>query len=130
PIGRADDPSTLARKRIIEDLDEHDTLIGAEAAARAAIKEGDAIELLGEKCTIRAVLPVTGTVDDARIFAHLHTVQRLTGKGEVVNAIEVVGCCKQVAAGLVEKISAELPEARVVTIAQLVKTQQSVNRTM
>ncbi|HZV05459.1 MAG TPA: FtsX-like permease family protein [Gemmataceae bacterium] len=130
PIGQANDPVVLARKRIIEELAEHDALIGAEAAARAAVNEGDAIELLGEKFTIRAILPCTGTVDDARIFAHLHTVQRLAGKGEVVNAIEVIGCCKQIAAGLVEKIAAVLPEARVVTIAQVVKTQQNINRTM
>jgi putative ABC transport system permease protein len=92
------------------------------------LKEGDAVELLGERFTVLAVLPATGTVDDGCVFAHLHTVQRLAGKGEVVNAIEVVGCCKQIAAGLVEKIGAVLPEARVVTIAQVVRTQQDVNR--
>jgi putative ABC transport system permease protein len=130
PIGQANDAAVLARKRIIEELGEHDVLIGTDATARAAVNEGNAIELLGEKFTIRAILPGTGTVDDARIFAHLHTVQRLSGKGEVVNAIEVIGCCKQIAAGLVEKIAALLPEARVVTIEQVVKTQQNVNRTM
>jgi putative ABC transport system permease protein len=124
------DAATLARKRIIDHLAEQEALIGADAAARAGLKEGDAIELLGEKFTLLAVLPTTGTVDDGRVFAHLHTVQRLANKGEVVNAIEVVGCCKQIAAGLVEKIAEVLPEARVVTIAQVVKTQQNVNRTM
>ncbi len=130
PNAQIADPATLARKRIIENLGEHDALIGAEAAARAGLKEGDAIELLGEKFSILAVLPATGTVDDGRVFAHLHTVQRLANKGEVVNAIEIVGCCKQISAGLVEKIAEVLPEARVVTITQVVKTQQDVNRTM
>jgi putative ABC transport system permease protein len=87
------DAATLARKRIIDHLAEQEALIGADAAARAGLKEGDAIELLGEKFTLLAVLPTTGTVDDGRVFAHLHTVQRLANKGEVVNAIEVVGCC-------------------------------------
>ncbi|HTU21986.1 MAG TPA: FtsX-like permease family protein [Gemmataceae bacterium] len=130
PLGQGDGPRLLARKRIIENLAEHEALIGADAAERAGLKEGDAIELLGERFTILAVLPATGTVDDARVFAHLHTVQRLADKGEVVNAIEVVGCCKQIAAGLVEKIAEVLPEARVTTITQVVRTQQNVNRTM
>jgi putative ABC transport system permease protein len=124
------DPKALARKRVIETLGERETLVGAEAAARHGLKEGDAVELLGAKFTVLAVLPPTGTVDDARVFAHLHTVQELSGKGEVVNVIEVVGCCKQIAAGLVDGLKGLLPEARVVTITQVVQTQQNVNRLM
>lgn len=130
PNAQAANPAMLARKRIIDNLTEHEALIGAEAAERAGLKAGDALDLLGKQFTILAVLPATGTVDDSRVFAHLHTVQRLAGKGEVVNAIEIVGCCKQIAAGLVEKIAEVLPEARVTTIAQVVRTQQNVNRTM
>jgi putative ABC transport system permease protein len=130
PGGEASDPRALARKRVIEELADHEALLGADVAVRDGLREGDAVELLGEKFTVLAVLPPTGTVDDGRVFTHLHTLQRLAGKGEVVNAIEVVGCCKQIAAGLVEKVAEVLPEARVVTIAQVVKTQQTVNRTM
>ena len=77
-----------------------------------------------------AVLPQTGTVDDSRIFAHLHTVQDLTGKGPVVSAIEVVGCCQQISMGLVEKMNRLLPEAKVVTITQIADAQIKVNRLM
>jgi putative ABC transport system permease protein len=130
PGGVAPHLKTLARKRVIDNLADHEALVGADAAARAGLKEGDTLTLLGERFTVLAVLPPTGTVDDARVFAHLHTVQRLAGAGAVVNAIEVVGCCRQIAAGLVERIAETLPEARVVTITQLVRTQQDVNRTM
>jgi putative ABC transport system permease protein len=130
PTEQTRDPAVLARKRIVENLAEREVLIGKDAAERAGLQEGDSIELLNRTFTISTVLPATGTVDDARVFAHLHTVQGLAGKGEVVNAIEVVGCCKQIADGLVEKIADLLPEARVTTIAQVVKTQQNVNRTM
>lgn len=122
------DPKTLARKRVIETLDDREALVGADVAARAGLREGDEVDLLGARFTVLAVLPPTGTVDDSRVFAHLHTVQRLAGKGEVVNVIEVVGCCKQIAAGLVEQLTELLPEAKVVTIAQVVQTQVSVNR--
>jgi putative ABC transport system permease protein len=124
------DPKTLVRQRVIETLGDNEALIGADVAARAGLKEGNTISLLGERFNIVAVLPATGTVDDARVFAHLHTVQRLAGKGEVINAIEVVGCCKQIAAGLLDGLNRLLPDAKVVTITQVVQTQQSVNRLM
>jgi putative ABC transport system permease protein len=130
PDSKPADPKALARTRVIETLGDNEALVGADVAARHGIKEGDRIELLGGKFTVLAILPATGSVDDARVFAHLHTVQSLAGKGEVVNVIEVVGCCKQIAAGLVEGLKGLLPEARVVTIAQVVQTQQNVNRLM
>ncbi len=67
------------------------------------LKDADSLELLGKKFTVTAVLPQTGTVDDSRIFAHLHTVQDLAEKGPVVNAIEIIGCCQEISAGLVEQ---------------------------
>jgi putative ABC transport system permease protein len=130
PDGKPADPKALARKRVIETLGDCETLVGADIAARHGLREGDTLELLGAPFTVLAVLPPTGSVDDARVFAHLHTVQALSGKGEVVNVIEVVGCCKQISAGLVDGLRELLPEARVVTIAQVVQTQQNVNRLM
>jgi putative ABC transport system permease protein len=124
------DPKSLSRKRVIETLGEREALVGADIAAQHGLKDGDSAVFFGEKFTVLAVLPVTGTVDDARVFAHLHAVQSLSGRGEVVNVIEVVGCCKQIAGGLVGDLSAVLPEAKVVTIAQVVQTQQNVNRLM
>jgi putative ABC transport system permease protein len=130
PDNKPADPKALARKRVIETLGDYEALIGADVAARHGLKDGDSVELLGAKFTVLAVLPPTGSVDDARVFAHLHTVQGLSGKGEVVNVIEVVGCCKQIAAGLVDGLNGLLPEAKVVTIAQVVQTQQNVNKLM
>lgn len=130
PTDEPADPRALARKRVIETLGDRETLVGADVAARHGLKDGDTIELYGQAFNVLAVLPATGTVDDARVFAHLHTVQNLSGRGEVVNVIEVVGCCKQIAGGLVDGLTSLLPEAKVVTIAQVVKTQQNVNRLM
>jgi putative ABC transport system permease protein len=124
------DPRALAHKRVIETLGENEVLVGADVAGRAGLAEGAAVEMLGARFTVLAVLPPTGTTDDGRVFVHLHTVQRLAGKGAVVNVIEVVGCCKQIAAGLVDKLTALLPEARVVTITQVVQTQVAVNQLM
>ncbi|MCL4305878.1 FtsX-like permease family protein [bacterium] len=121
---------TLVRNRVIETLAEDEVLIGSDVARKVALREGDKLAIMDREFVVTAILPETGTVDDARIFAHLHTVQQMTGRGSVVSAIEVVGCCDQISQGLVQKINKLLPDAKVVTITQIVDTQLSTNRTM
>jgi putative ABC transport system permease protein len=130
--GSGEEPprETLVRKRVIETLESDEVLVGADVAAALSIREGDSVDLMGSTFKVIATLPQTGTIDDSRIFAHLHTVQDLAGKGHVVNAIEVVGCCYEIFGGLVEKINRLLPEAKVVTITQVVDTQIRTNRMM
>ena len=122
-MAEPEDRKTLVRKRVIEDLEESEALLGADVAVSLGIGEGETLELFGKQFAVTAVLPQTGTVDDSRIFAHLHTVQELTGKGPVINAIEVVGCCQEISSGLVQKINHLLPDAKVVTITQIVDAQ-------
>jgi len=124
------DKKSLVRKRVIETLSGDEVLIGSDVAASLAVVEGGTLALSGKDFTVTAVLPQTGTVDDSRVFAHLHTVQDLTGKGPVISAIEVVGCCQQISMGLVEKMNRLLPEAKVVTITQIADAQIKVNRLM
>jgi len=126
----SDDKKTLSRKQVITTLEDNEVLVGADVAAKLNLKETDSLELLGKKFTVIAVLPQTGTVDDSRIFAHLHTVQELAGKGPVVNAIEIIGCCQEISAGLVDKLNRLLPEAKVVTVAQIAESQIKINRMM
>jgi len=121
---------TQIRRKAIESLAKDEALLGADAAAALKANRGDTIEVLGKTFKAIAILPETGTVDDSRIFAHLHTVQELAGKGPVVSAIEVVGCCVEISKGLVQKINKLLPDAKVVTIAQVVDTQIKTNRMM
>jgi putative ABC transport system permease protein len=121
---------TLTRKRVIETIAPNEVLVGHDIAQKLKLQEGNEIAMLQKPFKIVAVLPRTGTIDDSRIFAHLHTVQALTNRGEVVSAIEVVGCCKQVSKGLIGKISALLPETNVITISQIVATQVKTNELM
>ena len=124
------DKKSLVRKRVIDNLEDREVLVGAEVASAMAIKESDSLELLGQKFSVTAVLPATGTIDDSRIFAHLHTVQDLSAKGPVINAIEVVGCCQEISKGLVQKINQLLPDAKVVTIMQIAEAQIHINKMM
>jgi putative ABC transport system permease protein len=125
-----DSPEGLATRRTIEKLDDHAAIVGADVAVSSKLKVGSALVFFGEQFEVVAVLPQTGTVDDGRVFAHLHTVQRLAKSGEVVNAIEVLGCCEDAAGQLVPQLSALLPDAKVVSISQVVETQVGVNRLM
>ncbi len=121
---------TLVRKRVIENLESDEVLVGSDIARKLKLQEGHEIAMLDSSFKVSAVLPQTGTVDDSRIFAHLHTVQDLTGKGAVVNAIEVVGCCEQISKGLIAKINNLIPDAKVITISQIVDTQVRTNQLM
>jgi putative ABC transport system permease protein len=124
------DKKTLSRKHVIETLEGNEVLVGADVAAKLRLKDADTLELFGRKFTVTAILPQTGTVDDSRIFAHLHTVQEMAKKGPVINAIEIMGCCQQISKGLVDKINRLLPDAKVVTMTQIAATQRNVNRMM
>ncbi len=121
---------TLVRNRVIDDLGDDEVLVGADVVSLLGVQEKDTLELLGKQFTVIATLPQTGTVDDSRVFAHLHTVQDLAGKEPVINAIEIVGCCNEISAGLVDKINKLLPEAKVVTVKQVVETQVNTNQMM
>ncbi len=126
----SEDKKTLARKRVIETLEDNEVLVGADVAAKLGLKDADKLDVLGKSFGVTAVLPQTGTVDDSRIFAHLHVVQDLSKKGPVINAIEVVGCCQEISKGLVEKINRLLPDAKVVTITQIADAQIKINHMM
>lgn len=123
-------PNTLVTRRSIQDLAIHEILVGADIALATGLKPGDKVELFDDVLTVSAVLPATGTVDDGRVFMHLHELQRLAKVGEVVNAIEIRGCCEDVAQGLLGQLTDMLPGTKVVTIAQVVQTQVSINRLM
>lgn len=124
------DKKTLVRQRVIDRLADDEVLLGAEVAAALRLGEGAPLELFGAMFRVSATLPQTGTIDDSRIFAHLHRVQELSGKGPVINAIEVIGCCQEISQGLVQKLNALLPEAKVVTITQIADAQIRMNRLM
>ena len=126
----AEQRETAIRRRRIETLAKNELLVGADLARRHAIRAGATLSLDGRSFRALEILPATGTVDDTRLFAHLHTVQDMAGTGAVINAIEIVGCCREIAKGLRAGVAALLPDTRVVTVSQIVDTQIAANRTM
>ena len=124
------DISSYASTRIVHSLDQDAVLVGTDLAESQGIEKGQTVSLLGADFRVAGVLPATGTSDDSRVLAHLHRVQELADTGPIVNVIEVMGCCEDAATDLVGELDDLLPDARVVTISQIVQTQVIVNRLM
>ncbi|MEX2309645.1 MAG: FtsX-like permease family protein [Pirellulales bacterium] len=120
----------LATGRFVREMRETEVYVGADVAKSAGVTSGDCITLSGLPFVVSGVIPATGTADDGRVFAHLHTVQRLADRGETVNVIEIIACCEDAAGGLVVQLGDMFPDAKVVTITQVVDTQVAVNRLM
>lgn len=121
---------SLAKRRFLDTLAVNEAIVGADVAQAAGLKVGDRVTLLGYLFRVSSLMPTTGTVDDSRIFAHLHTVQRIAQQGEKVNVIEIMACCEDAAGGLISELKDTFPDAKVVTITQVVDTQVAVNRLM
>ena len=128
--GLTDSRKTIVRKRVIDDLGKNALLVGADVASDLKISEGDSLNFMNNTFKVEAILPETGTVDDSRLFTHLHTVQKIAGKDSLIHVIEIVGCCSAISGGLIEKINKLLPDAKVVTITQIVQTQLNTNTMM
>ena len=120
----------FATKRIVDTLEKDQIFVGSEAASILKINKGDRLNIKGGDFVVAAVLPSSGTMDDSRVFAHLHTVQQLIGKPGKINVVEVIGCCQKIFEGLVPNINALLPDAKVMTIGHVVETQLKTNKMM
>jgi putative ABC transport system permease protein len=118
------------QRKAIDSLAQTEVLVGSVAAQRLNLKDGVKVTIEGREFTTARVLPETGTIDDDRVFAHLHVVQSLLGTGPQVSAIEIMGCCSAISDGLLGKLRNILPDTRITTIGQIVNTQIETNRLM
>ena len=118
------------QRKGIDTLGTGDCFVGSSIAERMSLTEGSVLTIETASFTVKKVLPETGTVDDDRVFANLHTVQELLGTGEQISAIEIMGCCSEISEGLLGKMRNILPDTRITTIGQIVSTQIETNLLM
>jgi putative ABC transport system permease protein len=118
------------QRKAIDSLAATDVLLGSVVARRLNLVEGGKVVIAQREFTVARVLPETGTIDDDRVFAHLHVVQDALGTGRQVSAIEIMGCCAAISDGLLGKLRNILPDTRIMTIGQIVNTQIETNRLM
>ena len=118
------------QRKSIDSLAADDCMIGYSAARRLNVKENGSIVIEGKTFKVAKVISETGTIDDDRIFAHLHIVQNLLGIKEQISAIEIMGCCNAITEGLLGKLRNILPDTKITTIGQIVSTQIQTNKMM
>ncbi len=119
-----------AQRKVVDSLGINEVWVGSLIAERFNVKSGSTIPIEGQTFEVTHVLPETGTIDDNRIFAHLHTVQQLLGIDGQVSNIEIMGCCSEISDGLLGKLRNILPDTRITTIGHIVNTQIETNALM
>lgn len=128
PVTANSDPKL--QRKAIDSLAGYDCYIGSVVAKRLNLSEKSSLKIMDKDFKVIKVLPETGTIDDDRIFANLHSVQELLRTGEQVSAIEIMGCCSAISSGLLSQLRNILPDTRITTIGQIVSTQIETNKTM
>ncbi len=123
-------PEAVDQRSTIDALPVDGLLLGSDIATVLDLEAGATADINGESFTVTDVLPPSGTVDDGRVFVHLSVVQRMSEQPGRINAIEMMGCCEQISGGLISGLNRTLPDAKVVTIEQIISTQQRTNRMM
>jgi putative ABC transport system permease protein len=119
-----------ARRKTFDSLGFNEVWVGSLIAERLSVNTGSTIPIEGQTFEVTHVLPETGTIDDNRIFAHLHTAQQLLGIDGQVSNIEIMGCCSEISDGLLGKLRNILPDTRITTIGHIVNTQVETNTLM
>lgn len=119
-----------AQRKKVDSLGMREVWIGSSVAERLKIGTEAALPIAGRTFTVSHVLPETGTVDDNRVFAHLHSVQELLGISGQISNIEIMGCCSAISDGLLGKLRNILPDTKIVTIGSIVNTQIETNTLM
>jgi putative ABC transport system permease protein len=118
------------QRQAVDVLPKGECLLGSNVSDRLGLRVGHVATVEKTQLKVAQVLPATGTVDDDRLFMHLHEMQDLLGTGRQVSAIEIMGCCNEISGGMLSKLRNVLPDTRVVGIAQIVSTQIETNRLM
>jgi putative ABC transport system permease protein len=115
----------------LEEIQTGEGFLGAEAARLLGMKAGEKLRVGASEFKIAKVLEEMGSVDDLRVFVHLHQAQEILKKGRVINAIELIGCgCERDLAALGGKIEKMLPGVKTRTITQIARTQRETVRLM
>ncbi|MCX6835579.1 MAG: ABC transporter permease [candidate division Zixibacteria bacterium] len=119
-----------AQRKTVDSLGSSDVWVGNLVAERLNLKTGSSLPIEGRTFQVTHVLPETGTIDDNRMFVHLHTAQQLLGINGQISNIEIMGCCSEISDGLLGKLRNILPDTRITTIGHIVTPQIETNTLM
>jgi len=105
-----------------EPKEDHDLLLGTDAAKVLNVSPGDKLTIKGESFSVAGVLDQTGSQDDSLVFASLSKVQKMLGKEGKITLAEVAALCSGCPIGdMVTQIAEKIPDAKVSAIQQVVE---------
>jgi ABC-type lipoprotein release transport system permease subunit len=123
---------------IITDHDPGTVHIGHEVARRQNIMQGEEIDIFDTKFKVVNCLANSGSIDDIRIYGHLHDVQQLLNLPGHINEIKALECLCLLESGQTEtdaytlvqrQLTKILPDAQVILlqgIANIREKQRAV----
>ena len=108
--------------------------LGYQVAQRLELKNGDALELAGQKFRVERALVESGTEDDIRVFGLLSDVQRVLKMEGRINEIKAIDClCLTADQDPLKILRAELekalPEAKVIQLRTLADARAKQRQT-
>ncbi len=85
-------PPGKKKTPMIFSIERGSVYIGFEIAQSLGFRKGETIDIFGKPFTIAQSLSESGSVDDIRIYAHLHDVQSLLNMENRINEIKALQC--------------------------------------
>jgi len=102
-------------------------LVGAVAAELLELKEGDPIDLNGEKVTIAGVLEETGSDEDYQIFVPLPTLQQAFDKEGLVSSVDIRALCNACPVVMIaDDINNLIPGVRAIAVQQIASAEMEM----
>jgi len=125
-------PPGKKKTPMIFSIDQGNVYIGFEISQSLGFRKGDIIDIFGKPFTIAQSLSESGSVDDIRIYAHLHDVQSLLNMESQINEIKALQCLCLVdnenmnsQEMLRDQLAKILPDAKVILIQNIATARES-----
>jgi len=125
-------PPGKKKTPMIFSIDQGNVYIGFEISQSLGLRKGDIIDIFGKPFTIAQSLSESGSVDDIRIYAHLHDVQSLLNMESQINEIKALQCLCLVdnenmnsQEMLRDQLAKILPDAKVILIQNIATARES-----
>jgi putative ABC transport system permease protein len=102
-------------------------LVGAVAAELLELKEGDPLDLNGEKVTVAGVLEETGSDEDYQIFVPLPTLQQAFDKEGLVSSVDIRALCNACPVVMIaDDINNLIPGVRAIAVQQIASAEMEM----
>jgi len=125
-------PPGKTKTPMIFSIEQGNVYIGFEIAQSLGLRKGDIIDIFGKPFTVAQSLSESGSVDDTRIYAHLHDVQVLLNMESKINEIKALQCLclvdnKNINSQemLRDQLAKILPDAKVIMIQNIASARES-----